>query len=380
MRNTFIYILLIVLFVSCAGRNDNPAGNKSSAGDAINYAEKFSLLKTDSCTILTINEPWQGASGVQHVYYLVKRDQINSYKFDTLSVIPVPLEKIVCMSTTHLPMLMALGEQNTLKGISGADLIFNNSLAESIENKTLSDIGYESAINNELLISIDPDLIMTYGIGSESAGYLGKIKEIGLRVLFNADYLENDPLGKAAWIRVFGALYCKERMADSILKSIEDQYNSIKEYIHQNVTKRPVVFSGLPFRDSWFISPGNSYISRLIEDAGGNYLWKDTRSETSMPLSIEAVFIKSLEADFWLNIGTVNSKIEIISLDSRLADLPSVERGNLYNNNRRMGPGGGNDYWESGALSPHIILLDIASILHPELFRDHELYYYKKVE
>ena len=51
---------------------------------------------------------------------------------------------------------------------------------------------------------------MMYGIGSESAGYVGKIKELGIKVIFNADYLETDPLGKAEWIKLFGALYCKE--------------------------------------------------------------------------------------------------------------------------------------------------------------------------
>ena len=60
---------------------------------------------------------------------------------------------------------------------------------------------------------------MMYGIGSESAGYVGKIKELGVKVIFNADYLETDPLGKAEWIKLFGALYCKEKMADSIFIS-----------------------------------------------------------------------------------------------------------------------------------------------------------------
>lgn len=376
----FIYILIIFLSASCKGRTEKLTGIKSNEIVPVKYAEKFLLRKTDSCTILTIKDPWQGASGISQVYYLVNRNQIHSFRFDSSSVIAIPLKRIVCMSTTQLPMIMALGEQNSLKGISGADLIFDSCLIMNIKNNTLFDIGYESGINTELLITIDPELIMTYGIGSESAGYLGKIKELGFKVLLNADYLENNPLGKAEWIKVFGALYGREVMADSIFKSIEEQYNNIKDYVKQNIEIRPSVLSGLPFRDSWFISPGNSYISCLIDDAGGNYLWKDTRSEISMPLSIETVFIKSLQADFWFNIGTVNSKKEITSLDSRLKELPCFINGNLFNNNKRMNTNGGNDYWESGALSPHIVLLDLASVLHPELFDDYKLFYYKKVE
>jgi iron complex transport system substrate-binding protein len=99
-----------------------------------------------------------------------------------------------------------------------------------------------------------------------------------------------------------------------------------------------------------------------------------------MPFSFEAVYIRSLEADFWLNAGSAGSKAEIEALDPRLNDIPCWISGNIYNNTKRMSPGGGNDYWESGTMNPHLILKDIASILHPELFRDHELVYYRKIE
>jgi iron complex transport system substrate-binding protein len=110
------------------------------------------------------------------------------------------------------------------------------------------------------------------------------------------------------------------------------------------------------------------------------YLWQDTESSVSMPLSLENVYLQSLKAEFWLNTGSANSKGEIVSFDTRLEDIPCFRKGNLFNNNKRITPEGGNDYWESGALYPQLILKDIASILHPGLFSDHELYYYRKIE
>jgi iron complex transport system substrate-binding protein len=147
-----------------------------------------------------------------------------------------------------------------------------------------------------------------------------------------------------------------------------------------NTDSRPGVLLGLPFKDTWFVSPGNSYISRIIKDAGGTYLWQDTESQVSMPLSLENVYLQSLKAEFWLNTGSANSKSEIISFDTRLKDIPCFREGKLFNNNKRTTPEGGNDYWESGALYPHLILKDIASILHPDLFGDHELFFYRKIE
>ena len=67
------------------------------------------------------------------------------------------------------------------------------------------------------------------------------------------------------------------------------------------------------------------------------------------------------------------------NVDPRLNDLPCFKNDNLFNNNKRITAKGGNDYWESGSLYPHLILKDIATILHPELFSDNELLFYRKI-
>ena len=283
------------------------------------------------------------------------------------------------MSTTHVAMVSALGEENTISGVSGTGFIFSGSLIKNVEKGLVWDVGYEANLNKELILKIAPDLVMMYGIGSESAGYVGKIKELGIKVVFNADYLETDPLSKAEWIKLFGALYCKESLADSIFNSEVETYNKIKSYISQKISGRPKVMLGLPFKDTWYVSPGNSFISKLIGDAGGYYLWQNTNSSVSMPFGIENVYLKAITADYWLNIGSVNTKDEISVVDQRLTDLPCFKIGNLYNNNKRITVNGGNDYWESGTIYPHLILKDIASILHPDLFSDTELFFYRKI-
>lgn len=369
------------LAVSCtSGDGTRTNSDLPGPGAVVKRAQRFSLEKTDTCTILTITDPWQGANKIKQIYYLINRDEKRLVIKDESAVVYVPLKKIICMSTTHLAMVAALGEEEAITGVSGTDLIYDTRISQRIKEGLIYDVGYESGMNNELIISLSPDLIMIYGIGSESAGYTGKIKELGIKVMFNADYLETDPLGKAEWIKLFGALFCKEKMADSIFNSVSESYNLTKAYVSQNIKERPDVLLGLPFRDTWFISPGNSYAGQFIEDAGGNYLWDNTESSVSMPYSIEDVFLRALKADCWLNVGSVTSKREISSLDSRLESVPCFRDGNIYNNNKRISPSGGNDYWESGIINPHIILKDIAAILHPELFPDTGLIYYRKIE
>lgn len=369
-----------ILLISCTGKK---AGQgellKGDDKPIISYAKRFRIEKMDGYSQLSVIDPWQGATNVVQKWYLIPVGGAIPSNIDSSQVIEVPVKKIICMSTTHLSMISALNESESVAGFSGTRFLFSNDLLQNVENGAIREIGYEDNLNKELILKLDPDLVMVYGIGSESTGFIGKLKELGIKILYNADYLETDPLGKAEWIKLMGALYSKEHMADSIFRTIENEYNRIKSYVNVHSDERPKVLLGLPFKDTWYVSPGNSYVTRLIEDAGGSYLWQNTVSSVSMPMGLENVFVKALSADYWLNTGTADSKGEILAIDLRLGELPCFRKGNLFNNNNRITINGGNDYWEGGSLNPHIILNDIASILHPGLFPGRKLYYYKKL-
>jgi iron complex transport system substrate-binding protein len=373
------FIMAILIASGCRNINKRISDKMPVTAGEYSKAERFTLDRRNGYTVLKIINPWQGALNINMEYYLVKRGTELPAGLDSSAVLFVPVQKIICMSTTHVAMISALGEENTIKGMSGTGFIYDGNLVAKVNKGLIEDVGYEANLNKELILGIAPDLIMIYGIGSESAGYVGKLKELGVRVIFNADYLETDPLRKAEWIKLFGALYCKEDMADSIYKSEVEAYLNLKSFINEQASVRPKVLLGLPYKDTWYISPGNSFISKLISDAGGDYLWQNTESPVSMPYGIENVYLRAITADFWLNIGSINTKGEISMVDKRLEQLPCFEKGNLFNNNYRVTLSGGNDYWESGSLYPHLILKDIATILHPDLFNNDELFYYRKI-
>ena len=374
-----IPIIALLIFSGCRYSNNRTTDEISDKVNQITKAERFTLEKKNGWTEIKIINPWQGASGVNQVFYLVKRGTKMATLPDSSSVIFVPVRKIICTSTTHIAMIEALGEVNSVVGVSGTNLIYSPEVIKNVNKGLVGDIGYDANLNKELIIKLSPDLIMIYGIGSESTGYVGKVKELGIKVIMNADYLETDPLSRTEWIKLFGALYCKENLADSIFESEVEKYIKLKKYIEQNISVRPKVLLGLPFKDTWYVSSGNSFISKLISDAGGDYLWRDTESSISMPYGIENVYLRGLTADYWLNVGSISSRNEISAVDQRLNDLPCFKNDNLFNNNKRVTSNGGNDYWESGSLYPHLLLKDIATILHPEVFEDHELVYYKKI-
>lgn len=378
-----IYGLLVLssfLIQSCRGRKGTVETTGEVTGKSIiSYAKRLSLVQRDSYSQIMITNPWQGAKGVEQNWFLIPDSADIPPFINPAEVIRVPVRSIVCTSTTHLAMISVIGEAGSVKGFSGTGFLYSQDYNDRISDKALNEIGYDDNLNKEMIIKLKPDLVMMYGVGGESAAFAGKLREMGLKVMFNADYLETDPLGKAEWIKLFGALYSKEQSADSIFQVIEHDYKATEAFIRKNAKGHPRVLLGLPFRDTWYVSPGNSYISELINDAGGYYLWRDTDSDESIPMGLENVYIKALTADYWLNTGTAETLGQISSLDGRFAGLPCYRNGNVFNNIRRTNTHGGNDYWESGTVSPHILLDDIASILHPELFPGRELYFYRKL-
>ncbi len=341
------------------------------------YASGFRILKNKSTTIVEVYNPWQLAKNISIKYYL-KNEICTNKNQSQNNCIKIPVNRVVCMSTSYIAFLDALNEINSIKGISGSGFINNSIIKNRITKNEIHDVGYEQSLNYELLINLKPDVVFAYGVGGEISEYLNKFKELGIQVVLVGEYLESNPLAKAEWLKFFAEFFNKQDIAKIKFDSVADQYNKLKSLANE-IQFKPSVIVNLPWNGSWLVAGGKSYIAKLIEDAGGNYLWKNFNSSESVPIDLETVFHQALDADFWINIGSVNSKAEILSVDSRFGNLLPFKKNKLFNNNALQNNNGGNDFWESGAVNPHLILKDLIVILHPELLPDQKLYYYKKI-
>lgn len=378
MKRSCLSLLALLIILCSCGRGNTSASDdrRGIQGDSVYVSQRYELEETDGIRKLVISDPWQNARGIELIYYLVPAGMDLPDTIDEKKVIRVPVRSMVCMSTTHLAMLRALDATSIVTGISGSDLLFDSLLHEEAKSGRIPDVGYENNLDRELVASIRPDLIMTYNIGAPSE-YTRKLEDMGIRVIYNADYLEQHPLARCGWIRVFGALTGHEAMADSILKTITASYLELADSVKRINTGHPDILFGAPWEDVWYVSPANSYTGRLIEDAGGHYLFDDLIAPNSVPYSVEAVFSRAADADLWINPGTAESLAQIAAADGRLARLNVCSPGKVWNNRKRITPAGGNDYWESAVVRPDLLLKDLVSIIHPELMPGYDQLYYK---
>lgn len=373
-------IITAGLLISSCRPAGNPRAAEQSADSTLNVAGRLKLEQVDGATMVTVTDPWQNSSGKKLIWYLVPHDSAVPGDAREAQIIRVPVSRIVCMSVTHIAMLQALDAGNLIVGISGSSLVYDSVIREGISSGRIRDVGYEGNLNRELIISLNPDLLMAYGVADPSSGSTARLADAGVKVFYNADYLEEHPLARCEWLRLFGILTGKEQMADSIVSSVSENYGELVELVRASAGNRPAVLLGSPWEDVWYISPGNSYIGRLIEDAGGHYIFSDMIRSNSVPLSVESVFRKAEEADLWINPGTADRLSDILANDQRMASLPPFREGSVWNNRGRITADDGNDYWESAVVRPDLLLRDLVSIIHPELLPGYVQYYYRKLE
>ncbi len=377
-------IVVYILCLSCLCRClSEPKSKKLSGGksELVQLAEAthFTIQHFKSYKKLTVVDPWQKSNNNQFDYYVIEKGEKIPDSLKGEQILFSPLHKVVCLSTTHIGFLDALGEISSIVGLSGSAYLSNSAVKKGVVENRIRDVGYEKGLNYEMIVQMKPDVVFAYGVGSEISAQVNKLHDLGIPVVLVGEYLEQSPLAKAEWIRFFGVFYQKEELADSLFEKIKNNYRAIRSSVAK-VVDRPAVLTGFPFKDTWWMAGGRSNLAVLIDDAGGKFLWKENPSAEAFPVSLEAVFLRAAKADFWINCGSVNRQDELIAFDPRFSQLPVLKRSQVYNNNLRSTSGGGNDYWESGVVHPDLILSDLVKIFHPQLVVDKDFNYYRKIE
>jgi iron complex transport system substrate-binding protein len=344
---------------------------------SVDYSTLFDVEYFGNYKIVTITEPWPGADSAM-TYLLIQRGTSVPGNVDADKTIEVPVRSIVSMSTSYLPHIEMLGLLDTLVAVDAFAWISSETVIERSETGVMKEVGSGPSVNVELLVDMEPDLIMTFGMGGEWDTH-PKLEEARLPYVINAEWNEPTPLGRAEWIKYMALFFNKEAEATTIFDDLASEYTDMVK-MAAAIPDKPSVFIGAPYQGTWWVSGGASYAAQLLADAGATYVWSEDDSTGSLMLDVETVFDKAGKADFWINVGYWNSLADAQAADERFANFGAYKTGMVYNNNKRMGPGGGSDYYESSPAKPHVLLADLISIFHPGLLTDRELYYYKKLD
>jgi len=375
LKHPLLLAFFILLF---ACKNETKPQYESTSQEKkvlIKYAKGFEIEEKENYSVITLNDTWRGGK-TSYQYVLYKNERPEGY--ENAAFIQVPIKKIACMSATHIAMLDKLNQLTSIVAMSEKSYVSNPKVVKLIAEGKIKEAGTYQGLNYEMLIDEKPDLIMLFGIDESSNKHINKLKELNLNVALNAEYMEAHPLGKLEWIKYMAAFYDMGKEADLVFNEIEKEYIELTQ-LTKEIKNKPTVFVGMPWNDAWYVPGGGSFVAQFFKDAGTNYLWSDNDERGSYAKSKEVILDEALNADYWLNVNSYTSLDAISGYDGKFKSFDAFKNKKVYNNDKRLNQQMGNDYWESGVVSPQIVLKDLIEIFHPEVL-DHELYYYRQLE
>lgn len=381
MQKILYFICLLFVFNACKNNKPNAITEETASSQnkftEIKYAQGFEIEVFEGYKTITLKNPWPGTEKT-FVYALLEKgvSLSNLGRFD--AVVKIPVKEIVVTSTTHIPSLEMLGEVESLVGFPNLDFISSEKTRQRILMGKIKELGKNEALNTEILIDLNPDAVIGFAVDGNNSTF-NTIEKTGIPVLYNADWTESSPLGKAEWIKFFGALFNKEKQADSIFKIIESEYLSAKK-IAASAKEKPTVIAGAMFKDVWYMPQGDSWGAQFIADAHGDYLWKNSNGTGSLALDLESVLEKGQNAQIWIGPGQFTNLEQMKNASEAYAQFDAFKNGTVYTYNMKKGATGGSIYFELAPNRPDLVLKDYIKMLHPKLLPDYTLFFWDKLK
>ena len=379
MKITSLKIVLIaslLAIVSCKKEAQRAVLKLASA--KITHAKGFDIVEEKGNKKLIIKSAYQNATE-DATYPLSKKMSSTALASAQLNTIQIPVKNIVVTSTTHIPMVELLQSENTIVGFPHGQYVSSARTRKLLDAGKIAEIGKENSLNTEILLDLQPELVVGYSVTSPDKS-LTTLEKAGINVIYNGDWLEETPLGKAEWIKFFGVLFDKEKQADSIFKAIETNYVNAKKSALLGLQKPTVLSGAIMSKDIWNLPAGESFVAQFLKDANLTYLWKDTKGKGSLSLSFESVFDKGANADIWIAPGYFTSKKQLLESNALYAKFKAFQDDNIYTPTTKKGKSGGVLYYELATTRPDLVLKDLIKITNPALLPDYELVFFEKMK
>lgn len=364
----------IVLLFSCG---ETTTENLSKKSVPLDFATGFKLYQGEGFWELEVSQGYAGSLDTYRYLVLDSGVHVNSAGYD--AVVQLPIAQVVLTSTTQVPHLDALDATELLVGFPQLELISSPASRKRIAAGKVQELGAGPSANPELVVELQPDWIMISTLG-EDLRYLEVFKRAGIPALLNGEYAEQNPLGRAEWIKFTGVLLGKYEEAvaqfDQIKKDYQEAASLVSSIPEEN---KPSVLSGVMYQDIWYAPSADSWAAQLLTQAGGKYTFEENAGSGSLQLHYEYVLDQAGTAPMWIGAADFATRSEMGTREPRYQAFEAWKTGEVYTYTARKGATGGLEYFELGYLRPDLILKDLIKILHPQLVPDYQPYFYQKI-
>ena len=335
----------------------------------IKYAKGFEVSDYGDYKLVDITDP-ANENDITYKYALLNRGESKEGIPSDYTVIEVPINKAICMTNLQLSNFIKLEAQEKVAGITSTRFLSDKQINEQLENGKTSKIGIEGEFDTEIVLALDPDVIL---VSPFKKGGYDVIRNLDIPLVSFLGYKEITPLGQAEWIKFTAMLLGLEEQAQQQFDEIEKKYNELQALV-KTESERPTVLSGELHSGNWYVVGGKSYLARLFQDAGADYFMNNDDESGGFYVDYETVYAQGANADYWRVVNSYNGNFDYEALkqtDARYTDFKAYKEKKVIYCNLRETP-----FYEKTPVEPEVVLADLIKIFHPNLLPNHTPVYY----
>lgn len=302
----------------------------------LSYAEEFSIdYYQGGYMLLTIKGEDrfflvpEGKSAPKDMSVLEGNDE-------DIVVLQRPIENIYLVASSAMDMVCSLDaiDHVTLSG-QKKDGWYIKEAREAMENGKLMYAGKYNKPDYELIVSKNCSLAIENTMISHSPEVVEKLEEFGIPVFIDCASYESHPFGRVEWIKVYGALLGREAEAEELY---EEQIATLERISADKKTGKTVAFFFITSNGLVQVRQSSDYIPKMIELAGGNYIFSDLGTpdskKSTINLQIEAFYEGAKDADYLIYNSSIDGGItsldELFGKCELLEDFKAVREGNVW--------------------------------------------------
>ena len=254
----------------------------------------------------------------------------------SITVIQKPVSRIYLAATSAMALFNAIDGLDSIR-LSGTQASgwYVDDAAQAMEDGKILFAGKYDEPDYELLINEDCDLAVESTMILHSPKVAEMIKELGIPVMIDHSSYETHPLGRTEWVKLYSVLLGKEKEAAAFF---DDQAKVIEDLSGFTNTEKTVAYFYINTDGSAVVRTSDDYIPKMIEIAGGRYIFPDLKNTegtgSSVRLTMEEFYNQAVNADYLIYNASIDSPItsidDLLAKSDLFADFKAVKDGNVW--------------------------------------------------
>jgi iron complex transport system substrate-binding protein len=327
-------IVTFMLLITLAGCASKPVavnfGDLEVVGSMeLDYAQQFGVdYLADGCSLVTINESGR--------FLIVPEGQEPPHGIDSdITVLRQPIENIYLAATSAMCLFDALDGLGHIS-MSGtrADGWYIENARDAMERGDIAYAGKYSAPDYEMLIAQNCGLAIQSTMIYHKPEVQEKLETLGISVLVERSSYEPHPLGRTEWIKLYGLLCEKEKLAESLFH----EQTAYLAGLSSQSTGKTVAFFYISSSGGVVARKSGDYAVKMIELAGGEYVFADIGNQSSatgsVNLEMERFYLEAKDADIIIYNSSIDGEVhtldELLAKSHLLADFKAVQSGDVW--------------------------------------------------